>query len=265
MHQSASLNLSLQKCIELDLEALAGVSKMGKRKIKEEKVEEVEEIVAEETAEDTDESCSVSDNDSSSESEVEEKKKPVTVPTKELSIWVGNLSYKTTADALKTFLTDCGDILKIEMPAVDGKSKGFANVYFSTSEAVAAAIQKSETELDGRKLLIKCGVDYTRKKKKGNHKESPCVFVGNLSFNTTVDQLKNLFKKFGSIYKVRMATFEDSGKCKGFAYVDYKELKSAKDCLKSHFNLNGRKLNVEYASDEATKKGRPWEQDKHEE
>ncbi|EHS62806.1 uncharacterized protein PGTG_22688 [Puccinia graminis f. sp. tritici CRL 75-36-700-3] len=59
------------------------------------------------------------------------------------------------------------------------------------------------------------------------------------------------------IRKVRMGTFEDTGKCKGFAFVDFETIDQATNVLvnlKNH-RLDGRNLTVEYASVEAVKRG----------
>ncbi|KAA1129894.1 hypothetical protein PGTUg99_004799 [Puccinia graminis f. sp. tritici] len=59
------------------------------------------------------------------------------------------------------------------------------------------------------------------------------------------------------IRKVRMGTFEDTGKCKGFAFVDFETIEQATNVLvnlKNH-RLDGRNLTVEYASVEAVKRG----------
>jgi len=61
------------------------------------------------------------------------------------------------------------------------------------------------------------------------------------------------------IRKVRMGTFEDSGLCKGFAFVDFMTIEHATSALinpKNH-QLNGRSLVVEYASPDAVRRGAP--------
>ncbi|KAM0789004.1 hypothetical protein ACM66B_003072 [Microbotryomycetes sp. NB124-2] len=59
------------------------------------------------------------------------------------------------------------------------------------------------------------------------------------------------------IKKVRIGTFEDSGKCKGWAFVDFKSLEHATRALLNPRNhtLAGRSLNVEYASLDAVRRG----------
>ncbi|KAF9138020.1 hypothetical protein BG015_002531 [Linnemannia schmuckeri] len=195
----------------------------------------------------------------------------------EYGIWIGNLSFLTTDKALRHFFRNVGaDITRVNMPTGSGYNKkgnkGFAYVDFSSAEGQEAAIKLSESELDGRKVLIKSSKSYEgrpavskaaaqEKSLKQKHPVSPTLFVGNLSFQSTREGLQKLFEDCGEIRKVRLATFEDSGKCKGFAYIDYMAPESATAALtdpKKHF-LDGRKLNIEYASAEATLKGNPRE------
>ena len=118
-----------------------------------------------------------------------------TLPKRQNSIWVGNLSFKTTNDALKKFFEEAGEVTRVNMPTKlaaaaafsAGQGKGwkdartenrgyvvlyptppldayaglshyrFAYVDFSTPEAKTKAIAMSERNLDGRRLLIKDG------------------------------------------------------------------------------------------------------------
>lgn len=111
----------------------------------------------------------------------------------------------------------------------------FAYVFFSTSEEQAKAIAKSEQELEGRALLIKAEDNFERadgikpptekeKKEIKKQKNPPCptLFLGNLSFEATEQSIREAFEWAGDIRKVRVATFEDSGKCKGYVLVKRK-------------------------------------------
>ncbi|GAA5872187.1 hypothetical protein JCM1840_006346 [Sporobolomyces johnsonii] len=63
--------------------------------------------------------------------------------------------------------------------------------------------------------------------------------------------------KDAGIRKVRLGTFEDTGKCKGWAFVDFHLPAQATRALLNLHNhqLNGRSLNVEYASADAVRRG----------
>ncbi|RUS16362.1 hypothetical protein BC937DRAFT_91295 [Endogone sp. FLAS-F59071] len=205
----------------------------------------------------------------------------------EFGVWVGNLAFSTTSKTIQDFFKDCGKIVRIFCPTGYDKkmNQGFAYVDFATPEAQAKAIKRSEHVLDKRNLLIKDSKNFTKngRPKRDDqetgttagtvnpknslalsapqqHAPSPTLFVGNLSFRTTPESLQTLFEECGRIRKVRMASFEDSGKCKGFAYIDFYEPESATTALnaKNKRYMMGRKLRMEYASEEATKRGAPW-------
>ncbi|BGP15312.1 hypothetical protein JCM10213_002629 [Rhodosporidiobolus nylandii] len=63
--------------------------------------------------------------------------------------------------------------------------------------------------------------------------------------------------KDAGIRKIRLGTFEDSGKCKGWCFVDFHLPAQATRALLNLRNhtLNGRKLNVEFASADAVRRG----------
>ncbi|MEK7062043.1 MAG: RNA-binding protein [Patescibacteria group bacterium] len=75
------------------------------------------------------------------------------------------------------------------------------------------------------------------------------LFVGNLPFTATEDQLTEMFAKFGEIVSVRIITDKISGRSKGFGFVEYKtdaEAKAAIDGL-NDTELDGRKIVVNVA------------------
>jgi RNA recognition motif-containing protein len=72
-------------------------------------------------------------------------------------LYVGNLSYDTTADQLKELFSASGVVASADlvMDRQTGRSKGFAFIEMGSEEAATAAISAlNETELDGRKLNV---------------------------------------------------------------------------------------------------------------
>ncbi|KAI9293432.1 RNA-binding domain-containing protein, partial [Neoconidiobolus thromboides FSU 785] len=174
-------------------------------------------------------------------------------------VWVGNLRFTTTEQELRRFFADCGKVTRVNLPATFSRNKGFAYVDFETEESQKKAIEKSEQELIGRNVLIKDAKNFVKNGKKAPalkaveaEKEGevlPTIFVGNLSFETTKEHIQEVFEKYGEIKKVRISTFEDTGRCKGYAWVDFKEQNSATQALRAFQKrkLNGRSLKVMYA------------------
>ena len=75
------------------------------------------------------------------------------------------------------------------------------------------------------------------------------IYVGNLSFDTTEDQLRQAFSAFGEVTSAAIISDKFSGESRGFAFVEMPE-KSAAIAAISGLNgqeLNGRTLNVNEA------------------
>jgi cold-inducible RNA-binding protein len=64
------------------------------------------------------------------------------------------------------------------------------------------------------------------------------IYVGNLSFQTTEDDLKDLFALAGPVDSVRIITDRDTGRSKGFAFVEVSDGAAEKAIAQ----LNGKEL-----------------------
>jgi RNA recognition motif-containing protein len=75
------------------------------------------------------------------------------------------------------------------------------------------------------------------------------IFVGNLSYQTTQDDLYAAFSAYGAVERVSVVTDRDSGQPRGFAFVEMTERRDAETAI-SQLNgaeLNGRTMNVNEA------------------
>jgi len=74
------------------------------------------------------------------------------------------------------------------------------------------------------------------------------VFVGNLTFNTTEEQLREKFSFVGPVKHVRILTDKETGKPKGFAFVEYFDTNTALSAIRhlDQTELNSRKIKVGY-------------------
>ncbi len=83
------------------------------------------------------------------------------------------------------------------------------------------------------------------------------IFVGNLSFNTGEDELRQLFEQYGQVDRVSIMTDRDTGRSRGFGFV---EMANAEEGDKAIAALNGtqmggRTLNVNEARPKADRAG----------
>src|SRR3954463_1135212 len=75
------------------------------------------------------------------------------------------------------------------------------------------------------------------------------IFVGNLSYQTTQDDLHAAFAAYGNVERVSIVTDRDSGQPRGFAFVEMTEARDAEAAIAqlNGAQLNGRALNVNEA------------------
>lgn len=142
------------------------------------------------------------------------------------------------------------------------QNRGFAYVDFDGETAAVAAMALTEAELSGRKVLIKNAKSFEGRPRKeaGPAVEngraggaaanggasatattrgipSRKIYVGNLSFQATEDDLRAQFERCGEIEWAKVATFEDSGKCKGYGWVKFREHEAAEWAAKGFVRI----------------------------
>ncbi|HLB86295.1 MAG TPA: RNA-binding protein [Terriglobales bacterium] len=83
------------------------------------------------------------------------------------------------------------------------------------------------------------------------------IFVGNLDFNTSEDELRHLFEVYGQVDRVSIMTDRETGRSRGFGFV---EMANAEEGEKAIAGLNGsqlggRTLNVNEARPKVERSG----------
>jgi RNA recognition motif-containing protein len=77
------------------------------------------------------------------------------------------------------------------------------------------------------------------------------LYVGNLSFSTTEDELRSAFERHGSVDSVNVITERETGRSRGFGFVEMDEASAADDAMRAldGSDLGGRNLKVNEAND----------------
>jgi cold-inducible RNA-binding protein len=74
------------------------------------------------------------------------------------------------------------------------------------------------------------------------------LYVGNLPYNISDDQLQAMFAKFGTPDSARVITDRDTGQSKGFGFVEFSNADQAKQALSlDGTEFGGRSLKVNEA------------------
>ncbi len=75
------------------------------------------------------------------------------------------------------------------------------------------------------------------------------IYVGNCSFDVTEEQLRELFAAYGQVDRVNVVTERDTGRPRGFAFVEMPDASAAKAAINgvNGTELGGRTLKVNEA------------------
>ena len=75
------------------------------------------------------------------------------------------------------------------------------------------------------------------------------IFVGNLDFAATDSSIRAMFEQFGTVDRVNVVTDRDTGRSRGFAFVEMSDTEAADRAIAglNGANVDGRSLNVNEA------------------
>jgi RNA recognition motif-containing protein len=135
-------------------------------------------------------------------------------------VYVGNLSWDVAWQDLKDHMRTAGDVQYAEvMTDHDGRSKGCGIVEFTTADGAKEAIEKlTDTELKGRMIFVRedreqggggghhhgGGGGWHHQGGRGHHGGGGLsVYVGNLAYETSWQDLKDHMRAAGNVDKVR--------------------------------------------------------------
>eukprot|EP00041_Stephanoeca_diplocostata_P031093 m.960288 g.960288 ORF g.960288 m.960288 type:complete len:686 (+) comp23884_c0_seq4:1593-3650(+) len=167
------------------------------------------------------------------------------------TVFAANLHLSVTEEDLATIFSKCGAVEEVRLvKTASGASKGFAFVQFANEGAVPDALKldrHTEESLLNRPMLVsKCrdkakpkgdsapdvasgvadGSGVTHEPKYSQGIERNKLFVSGLSWSLTQDEIRDIFKPFGELQDVRLAT-KQNGQSRGFAYVEFVDPKCA--------------------------------------
>ena len=84
------------------------------------------------------------------------------------------------------------------------------------------------------------------------------IFIGGLSFSTTESRLRDLFAEVGTVESAAVVTDRDTGRSRGFGFVEMATAEDAAEAVKrfNGQNVDGRTLKVELANSPGSGSGR---------
>lgn len=84
------------------------------------------------------------------------------------------------------------------------------------------------------------------------------IYVGNLPYSTTEDELRQAFGEYGSVDKVSIISDRDTGRSKGFGFVEMGNSSEAEEAIRGldGKEMDGRNLKVNQARPRTERKPR---------
>ncbi|OQE13310.1 hypothetical protein PENFLA_c050G08509 [Penicillium flavigenum] len=170
-------------------------------------------------------------------------------PIPKTTLYVGNLFFDVTAEDLRKHFEKYGAVENaLIVHDARGLSKGFGYVTFSTvEEATQAITQQHGGILEGREVVVQ--FSNTTYRAMADTKPSKTVYIGNLPYELTDQDLQDLLADLQGVTDVRIPVDRRTGLPRGFAHIDFIEQSNAthgKELL-SRKEPYGRKLAVSFA------------------
>ncbi|CAM8927426.1 unnamed protein product [Rhodiola kirilowii] len=213
----------------------------------------------------------ISESESEYEVESEEEERKVTrsqSQSRELGrLYVGNLPYSMTGDQLKEVFGEAGRVATVEIvyDRVTDRSRGFGFVTMASVDEAKEAIRMYDgAQIGGRTVKVNFPEvprggerEIMGPKIRNSYKgfvDSPHkVYAGNLSWDLTSQQLRDIFADEPGLLAARVIYDRDTGRSRGFGFVTFtsaEEVQAALNALNGK-EIEGRPLRLNIASERA--------------
>lgn len=189
----------------------------------------------------------------------------------ETSIFIGNVPFSSTREDIARLFGDY-QVVHADIVKARGRSKGMATVEFASKQEVQRAIEQfDQADINGRKIFVRQDYapreqksdsrDYTapsaepvaRPERRAKTERRPAkesgegieVFVGNLPYTTSWQDLKDLMRSVGSVARADIG-LDFKGRSRGYGTVIFDDARDA-DRAVEKFNgyaIQGRNIEV---------------------
>lgn len=171
------------------------------------------------------------------------------------TVYIQGLPFSATEEDVRLFFEQSGKVKEIRLPKWQdsGKIRGYGHVEFDTEVAADNALDRSGEYMNDRYIIIERPQNprsYTSEAKAVKEKIPGCrkIFVKNIPYDITEEELRQAFMVYGQILNVRFAVWSHTNNKKGFAYIDFKREDSAEIAVKKSGSvvIRSRKIVVDY-------------------
>ncbi|KAN0003738.1 hypothetical protein ACTFIZ_009911 [Dictyostelium cf. discoideum] len=165
----------------------------------------------------------------------------------DLKVFVGQLPSGVTEYDLKEYFSECGDISNIKI-LNSNPQRVAAFITFADEKGRDAAITYNGKDFNGQGSLR---INGANSKPSDGEGEPTTIVCRNIAFTVDETLVKEFFSKCGSINRVSLPVYEDSGRLKGFAFVSF----DSEDAVEKAIALTGTKFEGREVQVERSQRG----------
>jgi len=166
-----------------------------------------------------------------------------------LKLFVGGLNRSTTEEAIQKYFESYGPVqVKVVKNPETGQSKGFAFLSFNDNNALEQVQSARPHKIDGRAVGTK-RVLPKDENGQSDTSEVKKLFIGGIKGQVEEDELRTTFAEYGKVVKVSIPTNKETGKQKGFVFIEYDDSDSVDKAIvyKDDIRICGNKVGVNKA------------------